>query len=103
MDPDYEFERRQKLIGDNWKEYSELKRMTTVSLIDHMLWCLKRGTECLNRKPYREEGEHDPGAKWAAFNNQKMWCLQVLKERGVYDADPYRDDKGNYQYMDDEA
>lgn len=92
---------RESLIGTHWIKYEDLQHMTTVSIIDHMLFCQKVGTECLNRKPFHDELPTHPAAKWSAFRNQVMWCLQVLQERGVYEADPYRDDKGDYQNIKD--
>jgi Flp pilus assembly pilin Flp len=95
------FKRSQELIGANWIEYAVLQEMTTVSVIDHMLHCQKIGTEYLNREPYHDENREDLGSMWAACRNQVVWCLQVLQERDIYDADPYRDDKA-YKLKSDE-
>lgn len=92
------FEYRQKLIGIRWLEYNTLRSMSTTHVIDHMLDCEYRAAEALYRKPYHDEKPDDHTAMWAAYRNQAMWCLQVLRERNVYQFDPYRDNKAE-QYL----
>jgi hypothetical protein len=87
------FEYRQKLIGIRWLAYEKLRTLSTTHVIDHMLDCEYRAAEALNRKPYRDEKRDDHTAMWAAYRNQVMWCMQILVERNIYQADPYRDDR----------
>ena len=87
------FEYREQLIGARWIDYERLQSLSTTHLIDHMMSCQYLSAEALNREPYRDEHKDDHTVMWAAYGNQAMWCLQILFERGIYEAQPYRDDK----------
>lgn len=86
---------RDRLLGSDWIEYSDLQNLTTVSLIDHLAYCAARKTHWLQKMTLDNSEE---GTKWAGYRNQEKWCFLVLQERGIYEADPYRDDK-EYQYI----
>lgn len=86
-------------IGHDWIEMDNLRRMTTTSLIDHALLCSKLAAESLDNK-LAPHDHYERTLLWAAYHNQVTWCLEVLRERGVYEADPTRDNP-KYQYLGD--
>lgn len=83
-------------IGPDWIELDRLRMMTTTSLIDHAGYCRQQAGASLANMLSPHE---DRSRLWAAYGNQADWCLMVLQERGVYEADPLRDDR-TYQYID---